>query len=127
MISPVINGGSFIGCTLVLNQGGVTTTINNSAGYYGNAGLRIVNNTYHHGITAEEYGFVAFDSAGVVRAQMLHQAGGGGEYGKISLNSNGTQKPFVEINGQQVLTSRYPGSVTTLADVIAVLNWHGLH
>jgi hypothetical protein len=62
-------------------------------------------------------------------ARLLAYGGGSlalsGSGGNASINC-GSGNPVMYMGPNQVLTVRYTGSVTTLADVIQVLRWHGL-
>ena len=62
-------------------------------------------------------------------ARLIAYGGGAlalyGPGGNASINC-GSGNPVMYMGVNQVLTVRYPGSPSTLADVIAVLRWHGL-
>lgn len=83
-------------------------------------------------ITGSVPSIFLFDPAtGVVGAQLLANSGGAlslqgvGGGGGASINC-GSGNPTLSMGLNQVLTVRYAGAVSTLADAIAVLRWHGL-
>src|SRR5581483_5531353 len=141
--APTITGGSITstslssatitGSTLVLNSGGITTTINNgSVGSIGSTGLAVKNNStlVQCGVSSTTiFGLDASGNSGFTLATVtiltsfgqliLYNAGSA----SININAGG---PSISILGNQVLSTRVVSTPVTLADVIAVLQHHGL-
>jgi hypothetical protein len=118
---------------LSLTLNGITTTINNAAdaktGYH--AGLSITDSTFYSFQWAQ--GFHAYDSSNSGFADIGVVSSGGGVtlYNSsascsILLSFGGGTSPALSINGNQVVGTRVTSTPATLADVIAVLQHHGL-
>jgi hypothetical protein len=126
-----ITAGTFTGSTLQLNLNGVTTTINNAATISGQAGLKVQNNTSSLSSVVSDQGHYLLDSGGVNRGSLAWNGNGGtltlsdssGRAFNVSLSASPSR---VLIDGTQVLSTRVATTPVTLADVIAVLQHHGL-
>ena len=61
------------------------------------------------------------DNSGTIQVMI----GAGSVMGGAGINLEGGAN--YRVNGQQVVTARYTGALVVLSDVIACLNYHGLH
>lgn len=144
MISPSISGGTIVSPTILVNGGSFTVNIDTTDG------LKITGN----GITTKLNNGLAMSTnyaavqatdgsntcalfpvglnvwhGGTVKIQLAANPSSGAA--GLTLYDNIGQSVSVlpagiSFGGVQVLTARYPTTPSTLADVIAVLRWHGL-
>ncbi len=140
-----VNAGAFNGSSLTLNLNGVTTSIDNSnTDWQGNfVGVRVQHNTT--GLktltSVSAYSISLGSTLYAYMATLLTRSPGGipfsgNEIGardtsgndRIAIFSGNTagQGVGLYINGLRVVSGRYGGSVTTLADVITALRAIGL-
>lgn len=110
--SATFSSGSISGSTLTLSAtSGTTKTIDLNPGASFSQPIRVSNS--------------ANSNVGVVDTDQVYAGNLLGT--SVRITPNGVSGAGLYVNGQIVVTARYTGALVTLADVIACINYHGLH